>query len=75
VSDARQSRATARGDWPIRTSSLTRQPSDDLCQDTTAEQRLAMMWDLAISAWTLAGREVPDYSRHEAPGRVVRPRR
>jgi hypothetical protein len=31
------------------------------------------MWELAVEAWTLAGREVPDYDRRLAPGRVTRP--
>lgn len=31
-----------------------------------------MMWPLALEAWSLAGRPVPDYARHETPVRSVR---
>ena len=28
---------------------------------------MAMMWPLAMDAWTLAGRAIPGYARHETP--------
>jgi len=28
---------------------------------------MAMMWPLAMDAWTLAGRPMPGYERHETP--------
>jgi hypothetical protein len=31
-----------------------------------------MMWELSVQAWLLAGRSLPDYSRSDIPGRVVR---
>ena len=42
-------------------------PSDDLSQQTTAEQRLEMMWPLALEAWSLTGKPVPDYARRDTP--------
>jgi hypothetical protein len=51
------------------------EPGDDLSDTTTAEERLAMMWPLALEAWELAGRSVPAYSRSETPVslRALRP--
>jgi hypothetical protein len=46
---------------------LGAEPGDDLSGTTTAEERLAMMWPLALEAWTLAGLSVPGYARHETP--------
>jgi hypothetical protein len=66
-------RAKARRTWPVRAYALGEEPSDDLSASTTAEERLAMMWPLARTAWSLAGLTVPDYPRSQAPGRVIRP--
>ena len=39
--------------WPIRKHRLGEEPSDDLRDSTTAEERLQMMWPLAVDAWSL----------------------
>jgi hypothetical protein len=62
-------RASRRGDWEVRKFRLGEEPSDDLRAHTTAEERLQMMWSLALDAWASAGRQVPDYDRREAPVR------
>jgi len=41
----------------------------DLRAATTAEERLAMMWPLALDCWSLTGRPMPDYERRDAPVR------
>ena len=61
--------------WPLRRYELGSEPSENLSATTTPEQRLAMMWELALQAWHLAGRELPSYARHEMPGKVIRPAR
>ncbi len=66
-------RAQARGSWPIARYRLGEEPDEDLSGVTTAEQRLAMMWELASTTWELSGRAIPTYHRRRAPGRVVRP--
>jgi hypothetical protein len=48
------------------------EPSENLSDLTTAEERLAMMWPLAKTAWQLAFGELPVYSRDQMPGRVMR---
>ena len=66
-----RSRADRR-DWPVRKFSLGAEPGDDLRATTTAAERLQMMWPLAVEAWTIAGRALPEYSRHEAPVKLLR---
>ncbi len=61
-----------RAAWPIRVVPLGAEAGDDLSGSTTAEERLAMMWPLACEAWATMGRPLPEYSRVEAPIRVVR---
>jgi hypothetical protein len=42
-------------------------PGDDLSDETTAVQRLEMMWPLALEAWTLTGQPLPGYGRGQTP--------
>jgi hypothetical protein len=60
-------RAHGRGSWPVRVHRLGEEPGEDLSGRTTAAERLAMMWPLALDAWALAGRAVPTYARAAAP--------
>jgi hypothetical protein len=71
---ARAARAAARAGWPVRRTTLAAQSTATAPPGSTPEQRLAMMWPLALDAWALAGRPLPDYPRREAPGRVIRAR-
>ena len=57
----------SRSSWPVRVFALGEAPGDDLSATTTPEQRLAMMWDLALEAWQLSGRELPAYDRAATP--------
>ena len=66
-------RAAARAHWPGLKTTLAEAPGDDLSASTTAEQRVAMVWELSAQAWALTVRPVPDYTRAEMPGRVIRP--
>jgi hypothetical protein len=68
----REARAAARRSWPVRKFRLGEEPNEDLSATTTASERLEMMWPLAVDAWTLAGREIPDYPREKTPIRVIR---
>jgi hypothetical protein len=70
--DERKARAAARASWPVRVYRLGEEPDDDLSATTTAEERLAMMWPLALDAWASSGRPMPDYPREKTPVRVVR---
>lgn len=67
----RKERAAARRSWPIRVYRLGEEPDDDLSATTTAAERLAMMWPLAMDAWASSGKEIPDYPRNETPVRII----
>ena len=67
----RLERAAQRASWPVRRLALGEE-SDDLSAQTTATERIAMMWPLALEAWRMAGLPIPDYERKDAPIRVVR---
>lgn len=60
-----------RSHWPVLRFTLAAPPPEDLSGETTAEERLEMMWPLALDAWTLAGLSLPDYPRGAAPVRLV----
>ena len=66
-SGASNDRPNERAAWPVRVYRLGEEPGDDQSQLSTPEQRLAMMWDLARDAWSLAARPLPAYAREETP--------
>jgi hypothetical protein len=68
-------RRAARAQWPVRRFSLGEEPPDDLWKTTTPAARIAMMWELAVEAWAVAGRALPTYDRRSIPARLFRPRR
>lgn len=69
---AREERRASRSDWPVRVFRLGREPGADLSAATTAEQRLEMVWQLTLEAWSLTGRPLPDYARDSMPVAVRR---
>lgn len=66
-------RRAARQGWGIVRHQLGDEPSDDLSDVTTPAERVAMMRELAETAWRLAGRALPGYERAAIPGRLFRP--
>ena len=69
----RRARALARRHWPVRKLRLGDEPGDDLSATTTVEERLAMMWPLAVEAWSLTGQPIPEYQREDTPVRRLPP--
>jgi hypothetical protein len=67
-----EARRKAREKWPVVVLHLN-EDSDDISDVTTPAERIAMMWPLALEAWRLAGRPIPDYDRAHTPCRVFRP--
>ena len=65
-------RARQRRHWAVSRYRLGEEPPDDLSASTTASERLAMMWGLALEGWSMAGRETPRYDRTHTRGRVIR---
>lgn len=71
---AAAARAAARSSWRGAKTTLSQlDHEEDLSASTTVEERLAMMWELALASWSLAGLPLPSYSRSDMPGRVLRP--
>jgi hypothetical protein len=64
--------SAGRAAWPIRRHALGHEPAGDLSATTTAAERIAMMWPLALEAWAVAGLPLPDYSRASSPSRLLR---
>jgi hypothetical protein len=72
-SESAEQRRAARARWPITRHRLgDGEPSDDLSDATTPVERVAMMWMLAVSAWTVAGRPLPTYDRRAIPAQLFR---
>ncbi|MBX3464911.1 MAG: hypothetical protein KF830_17215 [Planctomycetes bacterium] len=69
MQDDAEARRAARADWPIRRLRLLDEPPAD---PTTAAQRLAMMWELVVQAWAIAGLPIHDLARDQWPIRVRR---
>jgi len=63
-------RRAARSSWPITRHELKADQTDDLSDSTTPAERIAMMKELAETAWRLAGRTLPTYARRDTPGRL-----
>jgi hypothetical protein len=63
-------RRAARGDWPVVKTTLSEQ--DNAAHGIAPEAALAMMWQLALDAWAMTGKSLPDYTRAEAPVRCFR---
>lgn len=67
-------RMAARAKWPGHKTTLTEAPgAEDLSATTTPEQRVGMLWELTLGAWSLTGLPLPDYTRANMPGRLIRP--
>ena len=63
--------AEKRKTWPVRRFPLGAEPGPNLSETTTAEARLEMMWPLALEAWSLPGRALPQYSKASMPIRKI----
>ena len=72
-SEDRIRRRAERARWPVARFRLGDEPSDDLSGVTTAAERIAMMWELAESGWTIAGRALPTYDRRHTPALLCPP--
>jgi hypothetical protein len=58
--------------WKVRVYRLGQEPRDGLSASTSAEERVAMVWELTERLWSLTGRPIPGYARRDMPARVVR---
>jgi hypothetical protein len=58
--------------WPVRRFELGQEPLRDLLDQSTVDERLAMMWPLAKEAWSVAGKPIATYERSNMPGALAR---
>lgn len=56
----------------VRKFKLGEEPSDDISESTTIDERFAMVWTLSERMWLWTGRPLPVYARAEMPVRLVR---
>jgi hypothetical protein len=50
---AEEERRDRRASWPVRQFRLGDEPNEDLSSTTTVEERIAMMWPLALDAFSV----------------------
>ena len=72
VRSPEEERRQTRGAWPIRRFRLGDEPNEDLSETTTADERIAMMWPLAMDAFSFAQGMTERSSRDAWPVRVRR---
>jgi hypothetical protein len=55
-----------RSNWPSQLTTLTKQDNHSGLENTTADQRVGMMWELAVQAWAMKGQVVAEqeFQRH-----------
>jgi hypothetical protein len=56
----------------VRKSTLAEQGAEDDLRDTTAEERIRMVWQLTIDAWAMKGIEVSDQPMRKDVTRLIR---
>jgi hypothetical protein len=66
-----EQRRAARSSWPIVRHALG-EDTPDVVDAGTPSERIAMVHQLTLDAWAMAGQPIPDYPRSEAPGRILR---
>jgi len=70
--DARAKRVSRRSTWPGRKMTLEEAAMEESSGPVPAEQLFQVMWQMAVDAWALSGREIPTYTRANTPGKVIR---
>lgn len=69
-----EERCAARGSWPIRIVRLGKEELVDPRDSSTADERIALVWQLTRELWAFRGDSLPTYTRAEMPGTIIRPR-
>lgn len=67
-----EERRHRRASWPIRQFRLGEEPGEDLSATTTAEERLSMMWPLALDAFSAGNSLSEALPRADWPVKVRR---
>lgn len=67
-------RRRARAHLPGRVLRLGEEPLTDDRDPTTVDERLALVAQLTRELWAFTGQPIPDYTRENMPGKVIRRR-
>jgi hypothetical protein len=68
-----EERRRARAAWPIRRVALGEEELVDPRDTSTVDERIALVWKLTREQWALAAKKIPEYTRAEMPGVLIRP--
>jgi hypothetical protein len=66
---------TDRSDWQCRKSTLAEQGHEEDLANMTADERVSMMWRLALDAWAMKGEPVVEPRLQRDVVRIIRGRR
>jgi hypothetical protein len=69
-----EERRRARRAWPIRSVPLGHEELVDDRDESSVDERLALVWTLTRQLWAFTRRPFPAYSRSETPGTIIRGR-
>ena len=70
-----EERRRLRRNWPGRTFALGAEPAWDDRSPATIDERIALVWELTLEAWQVAGKTLPTFDRVDSPGRLLRAKR
>ncbi len=69
-----EARRSARAHRPGRVLRLGEEPLTDDRDPTTVDERLALVAQLTRELWAFTRQPIPDYTRENMPGKVIRRR-
>ncbi|MCC6875249.1 MAG: hypothetical protein IT378_13160 [Sandaracinaceae bacterium] len=69
-----EERRRQRASWPVRVVRLGEEELVDSRDASTIDERMALVWKLTRELWAFRGEPMPEYTRAQMPGRVVRPK-
>lgn len=72
VDGGRSERAKQRAEWVGRKTTLGGQDDATVVRHGTPGERIEMLWQVTWDAWVSSGRPLPNYTRAEMPGRLIR---
>jgi hypothetical protein len=69
-----EQRRRARAGWPIRAVPLGEEELIDPRDESSVDERIALVWTLTRQLWDFSGRPFPTYARRDMPGSITRRR-
>lgn len=72
MDEARKARARRRKDWPGSVVRLGQEADGAIILEGTSGDRIRALWRVTADAWASSSRAIPDYTRENIPGRIIR---